>query len=259
MQSMKDNQVWRLVDLPPNGKTFRSKWIFKKKTDMDDIVHTYKAHLVAKSFTQTFEVDYEETFSPVADIRDIRILIAITTFYDYEIWKMNVKTAFLNIYLDEDIYMVQPEVPKEVRRMHNVPYASAVGSIMYETAAKTILKYVRDTKDMFLDYGGNPKAELLVDCYCDAGFETDRDDTKSQIGYVFVLNGGAVDWKSSKKSTTVMSGTKAEYIDASEAAMEVVWIRKFILGFGIVPTINGPIKMFCDDSDIVIISTELRV
>nr|GEX08933.1 ribonuclease H-like domain-containing protein [Tanacetum cinerariifolium] len=123
-------------------------------------------------------------------------------------------------------------VPEEVRRMHNVPYASTVGSIMYETAAKTILKYVRDTKDMFLDYGGNPKAELLVDCYCDAGFETDRDDTKSQIGYVFVLNGGAVDWKSSKKSTTVMSGTKAEYIDASEAAMEVVWIRKFILGFG---------------------------
>ncbi|GJV91209.1 retrovirus-related pol polyprotein from transposon TNT 1-94 [Tanacetum coccineum] len=120
MQSMKDNQVWRLVDLPPNGKTVGSKWLFKKKTDMDGNVHTYKARLVAKGFTQTYGVDYEETFSPVADIRAIRILIAIAAFYDYEIWQMDVKTAFLNGYLDEDIYMVQHEGfidPKHPRKV----------------------------------------------------------------------------------------------------------------------------------------------
>ncbi|GKD38312.1 retrotransposon protein, putative, ty1-copia subclass, partial [Tanacetum coccineum] len=109
MQSMKDNQVWRLVDLPLNGKPTRSKWLFKKKTDMDGIVHTYKARLVAKGYTQLYGVDYEETFSPVADIRAIRILISIAAHYDYEIWQMDVKTAFLNGYLGEDIYMVQPE------------------------------------------------------------------------------------------------------------------------------------------------------
>nr|GEX72173.1 hypothetical protein [Tanacetum cinerariifolium] len=87
MQSMKDNEAWDLVDLPSNGKTVGSKWIFKKKTDMDGAVHTYKACLVAKGFTQTYGVDYEETFSPVADIRAIRILIAIVSFYDYEIWQ----------------------------------------------------------------------------------------------------------------------------------------------------------------------------
>ncbi|GJZ97476.1 hypothetical protein Tco_0669929 [Tanacetum coccineum] len=101
--------------------------------------------------------------------------------------------------------------PKEVKRMQNVPYASAVGSIMYAvrctrpdvafaqnitsrfqqnpgelhwTAVKNILKYLRNTKDMFLVYGGNPEAELRVDCYCDTGFETDIDDMKSQTGYV---------------------------------------------------------------------------
>ncbi|GJY07642.1 putative retrotransposon ty1-copia subclass protein [Tanacetum coccineum] len=76
MQSIKDNQVWILVDLPPNYKTVRSKWLFKKNTDMDGNIHTHKAYLVAKGFTQTYRVDYGETFSPVADIKAIRILIA---------------------------------------------------------------------------------------------------------------------------------------------------------------------------------------
>nr|GFC58977.1 putative retrotransposon Ty1-copia subclass protein [Tanacetum cinerariifolium] len=61
------------------------KWLFKKKTDMDRNVHIYKARLVAKGFTQTPGIDYEEPFSPVADIRAIRILIAIAAYYDYEI------------------------------------------------------------------------------------------------------------------------------------------------------------------------------
>ncbi|GJY46482.1 retrotransposon protein, putative, ty1-copia subclass [Tanacetum coccineum] len=80
-----------------------------KKTNMDGDVHTKKARRVAVGFTQTYGFDYEETFSPVADIRAIRILIAIAAYYDYEIWQMDVKTAFLNGRLDEDIYMVQPE------------------------------------------------------------------------------------------------------------------------------------------------------
>ncbi|GKC99382.1 retrotransposon protein, putative, ty1-copia subclass, partial [Tanacetum coccineum] len=123
IQSMIDNKVWVLFDLLPNCKTVGCKWIFKKTADMDGIVHTYKAHLVAKGYTQLYEVDYEETFSPVAEIRAIRILITITAFYDYEIWQMDVKTAFLNGYLDEDIYMVQPEGfvdPKHPRKVYKL-------------------------------------------------------------------------------------------------------------------------------------------
>ncbi|GJU61805.1 retrotransposon protein, putative, ty1-copia subclass [Tanacetum coccineum] len=79
------NEVWVLVELPPNGKTVGSKWLFKKKTDIDGVVHTYKARLVVKGYTQTPGINYEETFSPVTDIRAIRILIAIAAYYDYEI------------------------------------------------------------------------------------------------------------------------------------------------------------------------------
>ncbi|GJR01320.1 putative retrotransposon ty1-copia subclass protein [Tanacetum coccineum] len=81
-----DAEKHKLGDLnePLNYKaTF--KWLFKKKTDMDGKVHTFKALLVAKSYTQTYGVDYGETFSPVADIRAIRILLAIATYCDYEI------------------------------------------------------------------------------------------------------------------------------------------------------------------------------
>ncbi|GJZ95949.1 retrotransposon protein, putative, ty1-copia subclass [Tanacetum coccineum] len=112
------------------------------------------------------------------------------------------------------------------------PYALADPGELHWTTVKNILKYLRNTKDMFLVYGGNLKSELRVDCYCDARFKTDRDDTKSQTGYVFILNGGVVDWKSSKQSTTAMSAIEAEYIAASKAAMEAVWIRKFISGLG---------------------------
>ncbi|GKA19339.1 retrotransposon protein, putative, ty1-copia subclass [Tanacetum coccineum] len=157
MQSMKDNEVWDLVDLLPDGKTVGSKWLFKKKTNMDGVVHTYKARLVAKGFTQTYGVDYEETFSLVADIRAIRILVAIAAFYDYEIWQMDVKTAFLNGHLFE-VYMVQPE------GFVNPKYPNRV-------------------------YGGDIKRELKVSCYTDVGYLTDADDLKSQTGYVFILNG----------------------------------------------------------------------
>ncbi|GKA81883.1 retrovirus-related pol polyprotein from transposon TNT 1-94 [Tanacetum coccineum] len=120
MQSMMDNnKVWVVVDLPPNCKTVGSKWIFKKKPDMDGIVHTYKARLLAKGYTQLYGVDYEETFSPVADIRAIRILISIAAFYDYEIWKMDVKTAFLNGFiLIKHIYGTSPEGLLDPKHRH---------------------------------------------------------------------------------------------------------------------------------------------
>ena len=76
---------------------------------MDGNLHTYKARLVAKGFTQTPRVDYDETFSPVAKIKSIRVLLAISAFHDYEIWQMDVKTVFLNGKLAEDVYMGQPE------------------------------------------------------------------------------------------------------------------------------------------------------
>ncbi|GKD41210.1 hypothetical protein Tco_1261417 [Tanacetum coccineum] len=76
------------------------------------------------------------------------------------------------------------QTPKEVNRMKNVPYASANPDELHWTTVKNILKYLRNTKDMFLVYGGSPSTELRVDCYCNAGFEIDINDMKSLTRYV---------------------------------------------------------------------------
>ena len=78
---------------------------------------------------------------------------------------------------------------------------------------KNILKYLKRTKDMFLVYGGDK--DLVVNGYVDASFDTDPDDSKSQTEYVFLLNGGAVSWCSSKQSVMAGSTCEVEYIDAS--------------------------------------------
>ena len=175
------------------------------------------------------------------------------------------------IYLSKDMC---PKTDVEVHNMQNVPYASVVGSIMYAMmctrpdvsyalsitskfqanprkshwkAVKNILKYLRRTKDLFLIYGGS---ELQVRGFTDVSFQSDKDDCKSQSGYIFTLNGGAVSWKSSKQVTTVDSTTEAEYIAASEAAKEAVWIKKVHTEENIADPLTKPLSQKKHDSHV---------
>ena len=109
MGSIYENKVRTLVDFPDDWQAIENKWIFKKKTDTAGNVTVYKARLVAKGFRQVQGVDYDEIFSLVVMLKPIRIMLAIAAFYDYEIWQMDIKTAFLNGFLEEELYMMQPE------------------------------------------------------------------------------------------------------------------------------------------------------
>ena len=109
MESMYSNSVWSLVEAPKGEKPIGCKWIYKRKRRPDGKVETFKARLVTKGYTQKEGIDYKETFSPVAMLKSIRILLAVAPSLDYEIWQMDVKTTFLNGSLEEDIYMQQPE------------------------------------------------------------------------------------------------------------------------------------------------------
>ena len=109
LDSMYKNQVWELVDLPKGHKTIGNKWILKVKRKADGSIERYKARLIAKGYTQREGIDYEETFSPVVRITSIRLLLAFVVNFDLELHQMDVKTAFLNGELDEEIYMDQHE------------------------------------------------------------------------------------------------------------------------------------------------------
>ena len=121
---------------------------------------------------------------------------------------------------------------------------------------KNILKYLKRTMDMFLIYGGDK--ELIVNGYVDASFDTDPDDSKSQTGYLFTLNGGAVSWCSSKQSVVAGSTCEAEYIAASEATNDGVWMKEFISDLGVIPSASGPMEILYDNTRVIALAKESR-
>ena len=108
MESMRSNQVWELVDLSKGCKASGNKWVLKIKLKADGTIDKYKARLVAKCYTQQEGIYYEETFSPIVRFTSICLILAIVASMDLELHQMDVKTAFLNGDLEEEIYMQQP-------------------------------------------------------------------------------------------------------------------------------------------------------
>ncbi len=103
------NNTWILVPLLAGRKPVSCKWVFKIKQGANGEVERYKARLVARGFTQTYEVDYNKTFAPIAKFTSIRCILALAALEDMEIHQMDMKIAFLNGELEEEIYMEQPQ------------------------------------------------------------------------------------------------------------------------------------------------------
>ena len=438
MKSMYDNKVWDIVPLPEGVKPVGCKWIFKTKRDSEGNVERYKARLVAKGFTQKEGIDFTETFSPVSMKDSFRIIMALVAHFDLELHQMDVKTAFLNGDIDENIYMVQPpnfesndpkqmvcklkksiyglkqasrqwyfkfhqvivsfgfepnlvdeciyhkfsgskfmflvlyvddillasndinmmretkrflfrhfdmkdlgeasyvlglkiqrdrnkgilglsqkayierilkrysmehckpgntpvakgdklslnQCPKtelEKSEMRQIPYASVVGSLMYAQvctrpdiayitgmlgrylsnpgmdhwkAAKRVLRYLQRTKDHMLTYRRSDKLEVIG--YTDSDFAGCVDSMKSTSGYIFMLAGGAISWRSAKQSMIASSTMAAEFIACFEASNHGIWLRNFVTGLRIVDTIKLPLKIYCDNNSAVLYSNNNR-
>nr|GEX90501.1 hypothetical protein [Tanacetum cinerariifolium] len=107
--SIMENNTWVLYDLPPGCKPLGCKWIFKRKMKVDGSIDKFKARLVIQGFRQKEEIDYFDTYALVAHITTIRLLLALVAIHNLVIYQMDVKTAFLNGNLDEEMYMKQPK------------------------------------------------------------------------------------------------------------------------------------------------------
>ncbi|XP_071939284.1 uncharacterized protein [Coffea arabica] len=109
MDLILSNNTWVLVDLPQGSKPIGCKWVFCKKYVTDGTILTYKARLVAKGYRQKEEIDYFDTYTPVARITSVRILLALASVFSLHVHQMDVKTAFLNGDLNKEVDMEQPE------------------------------------------------------------------------------------------------------------------------------------------------------
>ena len=107
IDALKKNETWD-VDTPTNHKIVGCKWVFTIKLKADGSVERYKARLVAKGFTQTLGIDYEETFAPVAKMNSIRVLFCLAACFDWPLHQLDVKIAFLNGILEEEVFMRLP-------------------------------------------------------------------------------------------------------------------------------------------------------
>ncbi len=120
MRSLERNDVWDLVELPEKRKVVGSKWVFKLKTNEDGTTSRYKARLVAQGFSQQKGSDYDETFSPVARMESVRMIISLAVRCGLKLHQFDVTTTFLNGKLEELVYMKQPEGYTTEKNKHHV-------------------------------------------------------------------------------------------------------------------------------------------
>ena len=114
------NDVWELVPRPKGVNMIGTKWIFKNKSNEQGTVIRNKSRLVAQGCTQVEGIDFDETFTPVARLESIRILLAIASHLNFKLHKMNVKSAFLNGMLQEEVYVEQPKGFVDPHRLDDV-------------------------------------------------------------------------------------------------------------------------------------------
>lgn len=437
IDSLKRHGTWKLVDLPPGRKAVKCKWVYKVKHNADGSIERYKARLVAKGFTQVKGIDFDETFAPVARLDSLRYLLALAALEDWEIHQVDVKSAYLNGELDEEIYMEQPEgfaakgeegkvcrllkalyglkqagrqwhlrlrsvleklgftafdtgdisifvmrqrvgedtqilflivyvdditllgnslqlivwtkqkleenfdisdlgeishylgiriardrahraifldqqryvesvlvrfnmhechpvktpfasgtdlvkrtVPRDEDDADSISeYRSMVGSLMYAMmgtrpdlafvvsklaqfqenpsgehhgAARHVLKYLQGTKHYRLRLGQRTSGTNTLIGFTDSDWASDRDDSRSQSGWVYLLGSGAVCWSSSKQSTISRSSTAAEYRAASDAAAHLVWLEEFADQIGF--PLELPIDIYVDNKGAIDLS-----
>lgn len=417
LRSQEENGTWVLVDKPVGKNIVSSKMLFKKKFRADGSVERYKARLVARGFSQTRGLDYDETFAPVVKFQSVRAVISSAAANGWTLQQMDVKTAFLQGVLKEEVYMEQPQglevagQEQKVCRLHKsiyglkqsprawyerlesemvrwgftrcesdhsiftrgkgeslvivtvyvddliitgpskegisatkqelsgvfrmvdlgdlnyflgievlrgvegdiqlsqrkyaeavlkrfgmdqckplgipllpktslvscaegdqveYPYREVVGSLMYlmvatrpdlaaavsmvskflersgkdqVEAVKRILRYVRGTVDMCLGFKKGMSLQMYG--YVDANWGGCLESRRSTSGYVFLLAGGAISWKSKKQDAVALSSTEAEYMAACLASKEAVWLRRLLKELGVLQT--TPTEIFTDN------------
>ncbi|GKA69885.1 retrovirus-related pol polyprotein from transposon TNT 1-94 [Tanacetum coccineum] len=231
--------------------------IYKVKLDEYGDVLKNKARLVAKGYRQEEGIDFEESFAPVVRIEAIRIFIANAASKNMTIYQMDVKTAFLNGELKEEVYVsqlegfVDPYHPTHVYRLKKALYGlkqaprawyQASPTKKHLEALKRVFWYLRGTINWGLWY---PKdTAMALTAYADADHAGCQDTRRSTSGSAQFLGDKLVSWSSKKQKSTTISTIEAEYIAMSGCCAQILWMRSQLTDYGFV---FNKIPLYCDN------------
>ncbi|GJU38495.1 retrovirus-related pol polyprotein from transposon TNT 1-94 [Tanacetum coccineum] len=245
IQALHKNKTWELVPLPGGKKPIGNKWVNKFKRNSDDQMERYRARLVVKGYAQKEGIDFNEIFSPCGSNdncsgpnkdRISKLKAQLAREFDMKdlgpankiLWMFNmqdckpISTPFpTNIKLSSKM---SPSSEKERMEISRVPYASAVGSLMFAMICT------------------RPNIAHAVGVA--SRYMAEPDGSKSTTGYVFTLSGETVSWVSKLQSVVAMSTTEAEYVAVAQASKEVVWLKMLLEELG---HEQEKITLFCDN------------
>src|SRR3954470_2341235 len=176
LNQFKRNDVWDLVPHPGDHQVIGTRWVFRNKLDENGVITRNKARLVAQGYNQEEGIDYEETYAPVARLEAIRLLLAYACSKDFKLFQMDVKSAFLNGYINEEVYVAQPpgfenyKYPTHDYKLKRALYdLKQAPMAWYERLSKFLLSqgYFRGKVDTTLFIKRKDKDILLVQVYVD--------------------------------------------------------------------------------------------
>ncbi|KAL0458655.1 UNVERIFIED_CONTAM: Retrovirus-related Pol polyprotein from transposon RE1 [Sesamum latifolium] len=251
MDSIIFKGTWVLVDLPPGYTTIGCEWIFKKKLKPDGSVDKFKARLVAKGFKQKEGIDYFDTYSPVARLTTIRVLIALAS----DMGEADVILGIKLIRSTDGIAISQSHYVEKIiekfgyqnSRIAKTPYDSSVALFKNESGV-----FGCTTKGTKVPEGHGVtghtygRFSTVLEGYSDTSWIAKNSESNGCSGYVFTLGGGAVSWKSAKQTLITRSTFEAELCALYTTGTEAEWLFGLLSQLFILNQSLPPIAVHCD-------------
>nr|GEW87408.1 copia protein [Tanacetum cinerariifolium] len=270
------SQAQNQIPQPRNMTIIGTKWVFRNKLDENGVVSRNKARLVAQGYNQQEGIDYDETYSPVARLESIRILLAYACALDFKLFQMDVKSAFLNGFINKEVYVAQPsgfidfEKPDHVYKLKKALYGlkqapKAWPDIMFSVclcthfqeapktshlkAVKRIFRYIKGTMHLGLWYPMGTNIETVV--YADSDHAGDYVDRKSTSVICTFVGCCLTSWFSKKQTALTISTTEAEYLSAGKACQQALWIKQALIDYDV--RLND-VPIMCDNKGAINLS-----
>nr|GEY42344.1 ribonuclease H-like domain-containing protein [Tanacetum cinerariifolium] len=197
--------------------------------DIWDIVSRNKASLVAQGYNQQEGIDYDETYALVARLESIRILLAYAYALDFKLFQMDVKSAFLNGFINEDVYVAQPSEFIDFKKPDHVYKLKKALYGLKQALKDWFPKSLAGTTHLGLWYPKGTGIKAVV--YADSDHAGDCVDRKSTSGIFTFLGCYLTSWFSKKQTALAISTTKAEYVSAGKACQQELWMKQALIDY----------------------------